>query len=158
MSLFDFGITGTPREARKITSSITSVPAKKRDFQQSWMKKFSWLNYDSDNQVMFCRFCRSSSSSESFFVTGSCNFRIDPLKAHEKSVAHVHAVASEAAKQHPSETPLAKTMPIECSKKMKVLFNTAYYIALNEMPFTVFPAMCALQRKWIRRNWRYIHE
>ncbi len=27
------------------------------------------------------------------------------------------------------------------------MFNTAYYIAMNEMPFTVFPAMCAIQRK-----------
>ena len=32
-------------------------------------------------------------------------------------------------------------------KKMEILFNTAYHIAKNEMPFTKFAGLCALQKK-----------
>ena len=36
-------------------------------------------------------------------------------------------------------------MEISVHNEMKMLFNTAYHVALHEMPFTAFPGLCALQ-------------
>ena len=155
MSLFNYGFTGNSENSRKRPlpkGDGNEATSKKRDFQPSWLEKFKWLRSD-DTKRMLCYYCtnsRSAAGSDNPFVKGSYNYKIDLLKSHERSKLHLEAVAEEAAKCNPKETPLARsidTMEISVHNKMKMLFNTAYHVALHEMPFRAFPGLCALQKK-----------
>ena len=43
-----------------IENTYEGSKAKKRKFQDVWKSNFSWLVYDSSNDVMYCDFCRKS--------------------------------------------------------------------------------------------------
>jgi len=55
--------TGLPDAALpeiSIENTDIGSKAEKRKFQDAWKSKFSWLIYDSSNDVMHCDFCRKA--------------------------------------------------------------------------------------------------
>ncbi|XP_039459533.1 zinc finger protein 862-like [Oreochromis aureus] len=102
--------------------------------------------------MMFCRVCRefpSISESTSAFVTGTSNFRKDPIRTHEKSLHHKKCIGAQSAASVPEQTPIAKTiLKINQAQQevLKKLFRTAYYVAKSELPLAKFSSLCKLQK------------
>lgn len=58
-------------------------------FQSMWVNTFNWLRYDKEKNLMYCYVCRTHDNDKTgSFVWGSANFRIEPIKAHQKSSTH----------------------------------------------------------------------
>ena len=60
------------------------------------------------------------------------------------------SAAKRASERPKEERPLPAALSRldeETLKKMKFLFNTAYYIAYLKLPFSIFPQLCSLQKK-----------
>ncbi len=76
---------------RKRKSQATKeVTPRKRVFQPHWLNIFPWLQYDAENDLMFCRVCTSAgcTSGTSSFVSGNSRFRIGNVRAHGASSEH----------------------------------------------------------------------
>ena len=93
------------------------------------------------------------------WVEGSKNATSDSVKKHVNTDMHKHAIDMALKKQLGSEqytenvmknTPIGKSMMkmAEHSKEvLRMRFNTAYYLAKNEKPFSDYPDLLALQEK-----------
>ena len=75
------------KKARKREYEVKSL---QRSFLPSWKEKWAWLRYVITNGTgkMYCKVCRKHESSGTF-VTGSQNFKVESIKAHQKSESHV---------------------------------------------------------------------
>ncbi len=151
------GEEGTAKEKETITKRKSSEKLdyeakRKRSFLVSWTKEFLWLEHDKLNNIMFCRVCRefpSISDSTSSFVTGTSNFRKDPIRTHEKSLHHKKCIGVQSAASFPEQTPIAKNiLKINQAQQevLKKLFRTAYYVAKSELPLAKFSSLCQLQK------------
>lgn len=100
---------------------------------------------------MFCRVCRqfpTISDSTTVFVTGTSNFRKDPIRTHDKSLHHKKCIGAQSAVSFPERTPIAKNilkMSQAQQEVLKKLFRRAYYVAKNELPLAKFSTLCKLQ-------------
>ena len=66
--------------------------------------------------------------------------------SHANSLIHIQAQEAKAAKNQPSELQKGfSKIEIDNCDKMCKLFSTAYYIAINEKPFSDFPGLIDLQ-------------
>ena len=89
----------------------------------------------------------------SFFqlAKGSTTVKRESVMFHIKSVMHSRALNAKSASEKSSQNQTHGIqerflkMDMETSEKMGKLFRTAYYIALNERPFTDFPELIDLQ-------------
>ena len=50
-------------------------------YQKGWEKTYSWLEYDSEKNLMFCSICREAGKTNSF-TSGTSNFRVSTLSRH----------------------------------------------------------------------------
>lgn len=72
---------------------------RQRNFQPHWVDCYPWLEYIDSEGKMFCSYCKQYSklaqvgNSPSVFVSGSDNFRIEPIKSHDMSGSHKACVA-----------------------------------------------------------------
>lgn len=60
-------------------------------FRPCWLQSYSWLKYDTLQDVMYCQFCRKWSKSlpvRTSFAEGSRNFRHEIVLHHHKCKAH----------------------------------------------------------------------
>ncbi|XP_070563662.1 zinc finger protein 862-like [Ptychodera flava] len=122
---------------------------RERTFQTSWLQgRESWLRYDKSKRAMFCKICPSGTSA--FTGTGCINFRIDSLRKHESSKPHRASVDRKIIESSAVPRPIV-TSVMNMDKlqyeRLTVLFNTAYYIAKNEKPFSDFAGLLALQEQ-----------
>ena len=100
---------------------------------------------------MYCNVC--SQQSQSSFRTdiskesGTKVFKMESLKKHEKSQAHVSCLEAMKAHKKPKETPLVKSlnnsMDQRDAKLEKIL--TAFTVVALERPFDDFETICTLQ-------------
>jgi hypothetical protein len=58
-----------------------------RSFVPSWLEKYDWLRYDSDNNFMYCGLCVKYQKSNAF-TEGCQNFRRDNLNKHINTNDH----------------------------------------------------------------------
>ena len=61
---------------------------RERKFQQNWLQNRSWLKYDAEKNEIYCTSCLKD-NIESVFTKGTSNFKLEAIKQHETSKAHL---------------------------------------------------------------------
>lgn len=117
------------------------------------------LIFFSDNGSLKCRVCSSypalavkGRGLNRFASPQGCqSLKTESIESHLRSVAHLLCVRTAAADADPSTTPMATAvqnmMDESTLERMVMLFNTAYYVAWKEKPFSDFRSLVELQRK-----------
>ena len=112
-----------------------------------WSSEFRLPQYPfwPDSRSVICSFgCdHPGLAKENSFTTGrGCkSFKQDSIEAHQKSAAHHACAAAIDTKENPDATPTARSlsqMSDDMFIRMIVLFNTVYYVAKEEKPFSDF--------------------
>ena len=105
--------------------------------------------------VIFCYYCKQApkcASPNSSYLAGTKATRSNSLEKHTLSNPHIKAKAAVKAAENPHKTPLAlalRKIKGETLKKIQHLFNTAYFVAREELAFVKFEKLCSLQSlKW----------
>lgn len=79
-----------------------SKPSKPRSIQKSWFAQFPWLVMNEEQTALFCSACREYPSvrdKRSRLIEGYTGpFKVETLKYHAKSKAHVFCVKALAAR------------------------------------------------------------
>ena len=81
---------------------------------------------------MFVKVCRDNptcSDSSFTFVSGSQNFKIEPVRSYEASTGHTRCAAAAKVTENPQLAPLPRvllSMSKEVSQKMEKLFYIAH--------------------------------
>ena len=158
-------------EEKKKTSNYEE--SRVRKFQWNWLTLFPWLRItmqclNSDEQYsypypqvqppncvvqsMFCDACsqvaKTSSGADISKKSGTKVFKIETLKKHEKSQAHVSCTETLKARQKPQESPLAKSLnkaSTSADAKLEKKILTAFTVVALERPFDDYETVCALQ-------------
>ena len=140
---------------------------RERKFQQHWLDTFTWLFFNKDMNMMFCNVCKeypkltsTNPGQQPVFVTGTDKFRIEAIRSHESSVPHRNCLSKfhhEKEANHIAdhlvplrETAIGKALMNINEKemeKMRMLFNTAYTLAIYNKPFSDMEMMCELMMK-----------
>lgn len=85
-----------PEQAMRVTPP--SVAPRGNKFRTCWLQTYSWLQYDSQNNIMFCQYCRRWSKTlpvRTSFADGSRNFRHEIVLHHHKCKAHHMCIQRE---------------------------------------------------------------
>lgn len=102
---------------------------------------------------MHCKVCRdfpNIADKNSSFFSGNKSFHVNNIKGHDQSHRHAKCVEAQKAREAPMSTPIRlglRNLNAMTEEKLVKLFNTAYYIAKNEPPFSDFNQLCMLQVK-----------
>ena len=132
-----------------------------RKFLPKWKEGYKWLSYDEAGEIMFCEVCReypNIADKKSSFYEGTDAFRLDNIVGHDKSKLHNKCYEKQTLDERKSKSSdtgevygplLANFLKIDKSVQEELikLFNTAYFIVLNEMSFKTFPDLIKLQAK-----------
>ncbi|KAF4519096.1 hypothetical protein B566_EDAN001688 [Ephemera danica] len=72
-------------------SAVSKTQGRGNRFRPCWLQSYSWLKYDTFQDLMYCQFCRKWSKSlpvRTSFADGSRNFRHEIVLHHHKCKAH----------------------------------------------------------------------
>ena len=143
---------------RKRCSDQMQVGSKTFRFFNSWKPVYTWLSYVADKDLLFCYFCKNqskTSSAYSAYVTESRATRSNSLEKHSLSNPHIN---SKLRKSTINALALGK-LKGEALGQMRYLFNTAYFVAQEDLAFTKFEKLCSLQSlNGVRIGKQYIND
>ena len=121
---------------------------------------YPWLEHDTSHDVMYCMVCRNypklaDITSPLYRGTGGIGkYRLETLKSHNGSASHLKCVKRSQMDQGKADEPLPKLFKAAFSKRdqetearLHKLFNTAFYIASENLAFSKFKGLCDLQEK-----------
>ena len=142
------------------TTEKSSEKKRKREFKAHWKEIYSWLEHDVSNDVMYCMVCRNypklaDITSPLYRGSGGIGkYRLETLKSHNGSANHLKCVNRSQMDQGKADEPLPKLFKAAFSKRdqetearLHKLFNTAFYIASENLAFRKFKGLCNLQEK-----------
>lgn len=130
-----------------------------RKFKSSWKEEFPWLKFESGKNLMYCTFCQEAGpaiAGQTDLATGSSSFKKETLAIHNKSARHRLSRDWVLNKQNQpaSNGPLSKAFQKmqhqnkkDANREMSIKFNTAYFLAKEELPFTKYAGLIQLQQK-----------
>ena len=99
-------------EEKKVSAREYEIERRKRRWNEKWRTESNreWLQYDVERDLMFCHDCRIHASEEKRgpFVVGTQNFKLESIREHEKSQAHMKCARIASAKKAPRIHPLLK--------------------------------------------------
>lgn len=95
--------TSTSQEISVIQASPAqtkpTVGRKYSKFRPNWMENYMWLQYDANQQIMYCKYCRKWCHEvpdiRTSFALGNSNFRLEIVNHHDKCKAHKLCMAKE---------------------------------------------------------------
>ncbi|XP_046542299.1 zinc finger protein 862-like [Haliotis rubra] len=161
------------RKSDDITGSISSKNKKydtekrQRKFISSWKTLYPWVVHDEEQNVMRCEICVKfpdicAKNRKHAFVDGCNNFRLDYLKSHDTSDAHLECVSyHKAALKSQGNVDCSSSIPTSISetaakikpivkafksidtytlRRLDRLFITAFQIAHKGKPLSDFEA------------------
>ncbi|CAG8655575.1 7160_t:CDS:2 [Cetraspora pellucida] len=104
-------------------SSDTSInkTSPQRNFRPSWKNEYSWLEYDAQNNLMFCTLCRAYNKKNTFGTNG----KVSAIKDHMKTRDH-----SKSYKQN----KITNVPPEHIISLMKIV----YCMAKDDLPLNKF--------------------
>ncbi|KAK5890871.1 hypothetical protein CesoFtcFv8_014351 [Champsocephalus esox] len=137
--------------SKKAKSDIAVTPKRKRTFIETWKTQFPWLRCVDD--IMFCEVCREypsiadHNSKLDEGVTGSK--RIETLQSHESSKYHLLCIQRKEVTEKGTEPMFValKKQAENMDDQLKPMFNTAFYVAKQKLPFRSFEGLIELQEK-----------
>ncbi|KAJ4922562.1 hypothetical protein JOQ06_016566, partial [Pogonophryne albipinna] len=137
--------------SKKANGDIALTPKRKRTFIETWKTQFPWVRCVED--IMFCEVCREYPSiadhNSKLYegVTGSK--RIETLQSHESSKYHLLCIQrKEVTEKGTGPMFVALTKQAEnMDYQLKPMFNTAFYVAKQKLPFRSFESLIELQEK-----------
>ena len=119
-------------------SEVSSAKRAKIDkFQESWLKHWPWLEYDSESTSMFCGVCKTifaAANDSTVFVSKGCkDFKTSALTRHALSKKHQSAVSKE--KLAPTCSITAAISNVVTANKEGVLcsMKTAYFMFKEDL-------------------------
>ncbi|XP_043910667.1 transmembrane protein C17orf113 homolog [Protopterus annectens] len=129
----------------------------KRYFNEHWKSEFTWLEFDYDKKLMFCRECRQAlvrnkhGKADSAFSLGTDNFQRHALLRHVASGAHKQALMvnkGQPSEEQPSENiPQAKCVIKAESKPFKIaVMSTIYWMVKEDIPQEKCASLLELQK------------
>ncbi|ROI15239.1 Zinc finger protein 862 [Anabarilius grahami] len=129
--------------------------ARNLHFREDWLKEFSWLRYYKQLNYMNCEYCssypRTAGNSKFADSTGTSQFKHKTLIKHNLSLKHrVCRDMFINLKATPLPVAFRRQMTVNQSAdeaEMMLIFNTAYFVAKEELPFTKYKSQLDLQRK-----------
>ncbi|KAK7877196.1 hypothetical protein WMY93_032098 [Mugilogobius chulae] len=147
------------KETTLTNNEEDETPAKKTttySFREEWLKEFTWLRYDKINKTMNCYYCHKfgptyAGNTKFAADCGTAQFKHDTLSKHNNSLKHKQCRDLHISRsQSPLQAAFRRQEQITHSAEeaeMIVKFNTAYFIAKNELPFTKFKGHLELLKK-----------
>ena len=166
------------KKTKKERDNIYDKEKRERTFCESWLKSFSWLEYDEAKGKMYCVYFKAYPKIAGFnsFVEGSTSFHINSLKSHDTSKPHTTALLryksdekcpSILVSPNPNTIDGAKGCePLEShfqklndseKNSMGNLFTIAHFIAKEGRPLSDMQSQCDLAGKLgvdIGKNYR----
>jgi len=141
----------------------------------------SWLDCSSETErgkkvvaQLKCKACtefveriRGRKNFSDKWIAGADSVRISNVRDHAKNDQHTHAMAlmkkQRAAGLGPSTyVPIAQAfnkLSDDEREKLRVKFDIAYFVAIENLPFTKYPKVCELEgRHGVRVGTSYINE
>ena len=128
----------TNSSKRPLPSGSTSTAAKKckiDKFQEGWVKRWPWLEYESDVSGMFCATCKKVyASDDSVFVSRGCrDFKTSALTRHASSKKHQSAVEKEKLARKGSITTAVSRVITANEEGVLCAMRTAYFMAKEDL-------------------------
>ncbi|KAJ1211533.1 hypothetical protein NDU88_006891 [Pleurodeles waltl] len=171
----------TPHNPNLNKNKKYDAEKRKQVFQSHWVESWPWLalkeSQEGEGPKMYCTICQKyptvavsySGSGRNAFLSGCDQLRIEPIRAHETSKAHMTCVswhrqeikemalqsqtlrASTSNSSPPTEQPLImkalQKLKERERKKLTILFNNAYLIAKQGKPLSDMVNICRAMKK-----------
>ncbi|XP_056283011.1 zinc finger protein 862-like [Pseudoliparis swirei] len=134
--------------------TVVAKKVNKFSFRDEWLREFTWLRYfretNSMNCTFCCRFSQHAGNTNFSDKTGTTQLKHDTLIKHNASLKH--KMCRDLCNESAAPLRVAfrrKEAANQCAEEaeLRLKFNTAYFIAKEELPFTQFKGQLDLQRK-----------
>ena len=108
-----------------------------------WYTKFDWITFESQTCIVFCKVCKQKWGRSAFATVASINIRISAFQDHRKSAEHGRLTWVLQKCERTMEKCIVEANRA-CNGTMHSLFQAAYYVEKEVIPFHKFPGLCAL--------------
>ena len=134
----------TSKPSTSSTDSEGSQTKCDRKFQQQWLKSFSWLAYETDEDgYMYCTVCTNNKKKTGLTKDSKCkNYRTTTLTRHEKLAEHIAAASVPELSKNFQKTIAKGNEKIDCAAS--TLLKVTHWICTEGIPLSKFQSLLDL--------------